>query len=309
MQTRLESEVVETSGVIFNVMRFAVHDGPGIRTTVFLKGCPLSCSWCHNPESQSFSPEPMYGPDKCIACRECVQACHPGALQWHDDKPVRDGKRCQLCGECCDACPSEARRFVGYRVSVSDLVARILRDRIIMDESGGGVTFSGGEPLSQSDFLCAALDACRAEGLHTAVDTCGYARAEVFERVCKLTDLLLFDLKLMDPVRHKQATGVDNGLILENLLSAADSGRELIVRIPIVPGVNDDGTNVAATLEFMASAGVKNVDLLPYHATGVGKYRRLDASLPEEIIPPAEAQMRALHNQFASRGFAVRIGG
>jgi pyruvate formate lyase activating enzyme len=309
MQVRSESGVVETRGVIFNIMRFAVNDGPGIRTTVFLKGCPLSCLWCHNPESQSFSPEPMYGPEKCIACRECVQACQHGAMRWHDSKPVTDVEHCQLCGACCDACPSEARRLVGYRVSVPDLVARILRDRIILEESNGGVTFSGGEPLAQADFLCAALEACRAEGLHTAVDTCGYARADVFERVSRLTDLFLFDLKLMDPIRHKDATGVENGPILRNLCAATGSGRELIVRIPVVPGINDDRDNVVSMLEFLASAGVKKVDLLPYHATGMEKYWRLHATRPKELAPPSDAQMNTLLDQFACRGFAVRIGG
>ncbi len=296
-------------GTLFNLMRFAVNDGPGIRTTVFLKGCPLTCVWCHNPESQMPAPEVMFAPERCIACGECVRTCHHDALHWDGEKPVREAERCQLCGECCEACVSEARRRVGYRAAVPELLEQILRDRIIFEESGGGVTFSGGEPLLQAEFLCAMLTACRSEGIHTAVDTCGYAQVQTFSRVSEQADLLLFDLKLMNSDRHRQYTGVGNGVILKNLRSAVDMGKSLIVRIPIVPGVNDHQGNISATVKFLESAGVRNVDLLAYHETGVEKYRRLESEYPQELIPPTDAQMKGLCDQFAARGFVVRIGG
>jgi len=296
-------------GTLFNLMRFAVNDGPGIRTTVFLKGCPLSCLWCHNPESQMPTPEVMFAPERCIGCAECVRTCPNAALHWDEGKPVRETERCQLCGECCEECVAEARKRVGYRTTVPELLRQVLRDRIIFEESGGGVTFSGGEPLMQAEFLCAMLAACRCEGIHTAVDTCGYAPAETFSRVSKQADLLLFDLKLMNSYRHRQYTGVGNRLIVENLRSAAGMKRSLIVRIPIVPGVNDDQENASATMSFLESAGVRNIDLLAYHETGEGKYRRLAAEDQQKFTPPTDMQMRGLCDQFAARGFVVRIGG
>lgn len=298
-----------TTGTLFNLMRFAVNDGPGIRTTVFLKGCPLRCSWCHNPEGQSPKPQLMFAPERCICCGECVRACPHQALHWVGEGPVRAAERCQLCGACCAVCVSEARRQIGYQTTVADLVKEIVRDRIVFEESGGGVTFSGGEPLLQPGFLSAMLAACRLEGIRSAVDTCGYARPETFSRVCGLADLLLFDLKLMDEERHRQCTGSGNTMILENLRCALAMGKAVIVRIPVIPGVNDDPENIGATMNFLEAAGVRNVVLLPYHETGKEKYRRLESAGPMKFTPPPEEQMAGLGGQFAARGFLVRIGG
>jgi pyruvate formate lyase activating enzyme len=190
-----------------------------------------------------------------------------------------------------------------------DLLRVIVRDRILFEESGGGVTFSGGEPLMQPSFLCAMLAGCRSEGIHTVADTCGYATPQVFSHVAELADHFLFDVKLIDPAPHKQYTGVGNELILENLRTAVASGKPLTVRIPVVPGVNDNQANIDATLKILQSTGVRNVDLLAYHETGVEKYRRLDMAAPVKIVPPTEETMKGLYDQFASSGFTVRIGG
>ena len=290
-------------------MRFAVSDGPGIRTTVFLKGCPLRCAWCHNPESQAPGKEVMFARDSCIACAECVKRCPHNALEWGGGEPLRDARRCQLCGECCDSCVAEARRYVGYETTVSELLARILRDRIVFEESGGGVTFSGGEPLMQSEFLYAMLASCQAEGIHTAIDTCGSAPSDVFAKACELADLLLFDIKLMDSDEHRIHTGAANGVILDNLRFAMAAKIPLVARIPVVPGVNDSRQNLEATAELLVRNGVRSVDLLPYHLTGHEKYRLLGASASDCFVSPTETHMHKLREHFASRGFLVRIGG
>jgi pyruvate formate lyase activating enzyme len=299
----------ESAGTVFNLMRFAVSDGPGIRTTVFLKGCPLACLWCHNPESQKPAPEAMIAEERCIVCGECVEACHHQANTMVQGKAVRDAEKCEICGECCERCPTEARRIVGHRTTVQELMKVIVRDRIVYEESGGGVTFSGGEPLMQAGFLYEMLSACRGEGIHTTVDTCGFAPAETFARIAEAADLLLFDLKVMDDERHRQFTGVGNTIILENLSAAARSGKAVIVRVPVLPGVNDGAVNIAATIEFLRSVGVSRVDLLTYHETGVEKYRRIDRGNWTAYVPPTDLQMKRLREQFEAEGFSVRIGG
>jgi pyruvate formate lyase activating enzyme len=290
-------------------MRFSLHDGPGIRTTVFLKGCPLSCLWCHNPESQSRKPEVMYAEDRCVRCGDCVKACEHGALTWADG-PIRDLSRCLQCGECAKACFADARRMVGECVSVSEIVARLRRDLVFFDQSGGGVTFSGGEPLMQPEFLFAALKSCKAQGIHTAVDTCGHASLETMARIASVADLFLFDVKLVDPERHKEFTGVSNVLILKNLASLVESKKRVMVRIPVVPGVNDDEANITASMDLLSRMGVQHVDLLSYHQTGTEKYQRLGSKYElQNLVPPSPEMMNDLSDRFCREGFTVRIGG
>jgi len=296
-------------GLVFNIMRFALHDGPGIRTTVFLKGCPLSCWWCHNPESRSRKPEVVYVVERCIRCGDCVRACPEAALEL-DEWVVRAPHLCQQHARCVDACSTGAQEVFGRWTSFSDVMAEVLKDQIFFDESGGGITISWGEPLLQPDFVEALLSACRAQRIHTVLDTCGYAESRVVDRIRRNVDLFLFDLKLMDPTKHQQFTGVGNARILANLSLLAESGSAVIVRIPVIPAVNDDEDNLAAVSSFLSPLRLRNVDLLPYHRIARGKYSRLGLTYRmEDLLPPTEEGLQAIAARLRRDGFHVQIGG
>jgi pyruvate formate lyase activating enzyme len=297
------------TGTIFHIERFAVHDGPGIRTTVFLKGCPMRCWWCHSPESQSTVPEPFLRGDRCIHCGTCLDACEQGAVAEIDGEVTTLRARCAVCGECARACPSGAREIVGREVTVEDLLADVARDTAFFDRSGGGVTFSGGEPLMQAGFLDEAIRGCRRLGIHTAVETAGYAPWPAVE-VAATADLVLFDLKFRDEARHWHYTGVSNRPILENLVRLAAAIDAVRVRIPLVPGVNDDEAELDGMGGFLATTSIREVDLLPYHTAGLAKYRRLgrDAPLPDVAAPSPEA-LEAACRRLQGFGLSVHVGG
>ena len=264
------------TGVIFDIKRFAVHDGPGIRTTVFLKGCPLDCRWCHNPE----------GIDPAV-----------GAAP----KTVRVGSKAFT--------ESEA---VGYEITPQQLVAELQKEQIFMDESGGGATFSGGEPLMQADFLAEALALCKKENMHTAVDTSGFAAWSALQKILPLTDLFLYDLKMMDDGCHRRYTGASNRVILENLAGLLKNGKRARIRIPMVPGATLTPENVGQTIAFLASlpAPVEGVDLLPYHNTAAHKYSRLKRDNALEALKPLPKEaLPAVQRQFEAAGWSARIGG
>lgn len=296
-------------GLVFNIMRFALHDGPGIRTTVFLKGCPLDCWWCHNPEGRSTKREVIYLAERCIRCGECVGACPEHALKL-DQQIVRNPHLCERHTRCVDVCPTGAQEVFGRWISVSGVMEELLKDQIFFDESSGGVTISGGEPLAQPDFLATLLAECRARHIHTVLDTCGYAEWHVLERIRGDVDLFLFDLKLMDPIKHQQFTGVRNDRILANLGGLAKSGSSVIVRIPVIPDVNDDEENFTAVSRFLSRLNIRNIDLLPYHPIASSKYSRLgQVYRMGDLLPPVEANLQAIATRLRQDGFHVRIGG
>lgn len=292
------------TGIIFDIRRYSIHDGPGIRTAVFFKGCPLACAWCHNPESQSYRPELLLRSGRCISCGSCVGACQPDAI---DNLYGVDRERCINCGKCVIVCPAEARELVGRQLSVNEVMAEIDSDRVFYDQSGGGVTFTGGEPLAQPRFLLDLLTACRRRGLHTAVDTSGYAPWPILNETRPLADLFLYDLKLMDDARHIQWTGVSNVEILSNLRRLSEAGHQILVRIPVIPGINDDEANLRAAGEFLVSLPhVPFVELLPYHNIAETKYAGLGRkyALPEIHSPTPE---RVEEIQLFLRGYELKL--
>jgi pyruvate formate lyase activating enzyme len=298
------------NGTIFRVERFAIHDGPGIRTTVFLKGCPLACAWCHSPESQSLAPEFMPRADRCIRCGACAGACPHDAIRFVDTPALARPAECDLCGSCAQACPSGARELVGRTVSVDDVLDVVEKDRIFYDQSGGGVTFSGGEPLMQPAFLSEAVARCRERHIHVAVDTSGYGDQAALLRIAGQADLFLFDVKILDEARHLAFTGVSNRPILDNLRVLAARHQAVIVRFPLVPGVNDDDDNVAALGRLAASLGLPRVDLLPYHRAGTAKYHRLNREYRlADTQPPTRDDQDAVARTLEGFGLTVSRGG
>lgn len=310
-----QSPEAATEGFIFDLKRYAIHDGQGIRTTVFLKGCPLRCRWCHNPESWRPTPELSLRIRRCVRCGRCEQVCRHDAVTMVEGKSITDAAQCVLCGQCITECPAGAREIIGQRVSAGEVMAEIRKDIIFYDESGGGVTFSGGEPLMQPEFLLAILKMCRAEDIHTAVDTTCYGEPRLVRRVARVARLFLCDIKHMDSEKHEQYTGVRNEVILDNIKMLTEMGRRVRIRIPIVPGFNADRENIERTAEFVRSLRtVSRIDILPYNQGGADKSVRLPAGTVNfsslmQTSPPDDDTMEQIATVLRGHGFKIRIGG
>lgn len=296
------------TGNIFEIQRFSIHDGPGIRTTVFLKGCPLDCSWCHNPEGISPGPLLSFAPERCIGCGYCFRACPRSARRLFEGAGVLDRKLCAVCGKCTAECWTGALELVGRKAGAAEIMETVLRDRAFYETSGGGLTLSGGEPLFQAEFSAALLRRARAEGLHTCLETCCCAPWTSCEPLLPLTDLFLADLKETDPERHRSFTGADNAPILENIRLLHDSGRPVILRLPIVPGRNDREDHFAAVARLVHRLPrLAGVEIMPYHPLGLGKVKRmgLDPARREKAARPGNAVIRGWITRFRELGVTV----
>ena len=293
-------------GWVFDIQRYSVHDGPGIRTTIFMKGCPLSCPWCHNPEGISGRPEIRIMESRCIHCESCAPAC-PHGLAGGPFLP--DPTVCERCGRCADACPTGARQLVGWSVTAREAIDAAERDRPFYEESGGGVSFSGGEPFFQAPFLLACLAEARRRNLHTVVETCGFASARSITEAAALTDLFLFDLKLLDPERHRRLIGVPLDPIIRNLRILDDAGAQLWIRVPLVPGYNDDERDLEALGRIVASLrGAPRLQLLPYHRLGSDKYARIGRESHMPDVEPTPKSVAAAAAYLTALGIDARTG-
>jgi len=299
-----------TSGVITHIQRFSVHDGPGIRTTVFLKGCQMHCSWCHNPETLRRQPEIQVFPERCIGCRACAAACQHAAHEFNGTAHLYHRQRCVVCGECIETCYAQSMVRVGETRTAESVVAEVLADRPFY-QPAGGATISGGEPLLQAEFTCAILEGCRREGIHTAIETNLAWPWTVVEPLVPLVDLLLVDIKIMDDAAHRAWTGVSNERILDNLRRWDALNKDIVIRTPVVVGVNERREQIGAIADFLATLRqVRQYDLLPYHPLGQGKYAALGrGDPPPEFHTPTAAELDTLAAVAARPNYVVKVAG
>ena len=307
----------DLTALVFNIQGFSIQDGPGVRTTVFMKGCPLSCQWCANPESQVFRSDVIHVPSSCVHCYRCVSFCTKGAVKLPEklgDNPIFDHDVCVTCEDqdmCEHSCYEAAIERVGKPMTVDEVMDVILHDEPFFS-NGGGITVSGGEPLMHPEFLEELFSECQDNYIHTAIETCGYVAWDKFEPVLRYTDLALYDVKHMDPVAHKELTGVSNELILDNLRKIMDeTNTEVIIRIPVIPGANDTDENMDATARYAKEIGAREIHILPYHRMGMGKYTGLGREYPlgEEVESPSDERMEVIRDIFRSYGLICKIGG
>lgn len=300
------------SPLIFDIKRYAINDGPGIRVTIFLKGCPLNCKWCHNPESIPVKQQKMYSSDKCIGSQECIKHCPNDALTLTPQGIVTDTDLCQMCGKCAQVCPTKAIEMAGELMTVEQIMVEIKREVLLMDNSNGGVTFSGGEPLLHHKFLIQLLDACGKEGIHRCIDTAGFADQKVLLEVASKSEHFLYDLKMMDDKKHKEWTGVSNKKILENLKALAETGVDLNIRIPLIKGVNDDDENIHESAKFIAAlkGNPPIVNILPFHNIAEKKYKKLGLDYNKGTMgEPDTKRQNEILEIFKSYNLYALVGG
>jgi len=297
-------------GLIFSIQRYSTEDGPGIRTTVFMKGCPLRCLWCHNPEGQESHPQIVFNDTRCIGCKGCVDACPQGAITFTEDGPRTDRGKCQNCGKCAEVCPAAARELIGKCMTAEEAFVEVEKDALFYRNSGGGVTVGGGEPTTQPRFLVEFLKKCHEKGIHTALDTSGYVKWKTMEEILEHVDLVLYDIKQIDPAKHADYSGVSNELILENASRICSKGIPIIVRVPVIPGYTDGEQNIRDIMEFVCGLeSVATVDLLPFHRLGEPKYKKLDRNYEfEGTQPPTDEYMQKLKRLVESFGLQAKVG-
>lgn len=299
---------------ITNIQKFSIHDGDGIRTSVFFKGCPLRCEWCHNPETQRYEREMQFDSGKCTGCGSCVKVCPSKALSMRDGKPVLDKDACTLCGKCENFCPAGLREIIGREYTVKELVKELMKDQMFYEDSGGGVTLSGGEVMTMDmDYILAAAKELKRQDVTLTIDTCGYVPYEKFQVLLPYVDTFLYDVKVMDPELHKKYMGVDNKLILENLVRLSRDGARIYIRIPTIKEVNGNEENMKETAAFLKEHDIHppQINLLPYHDTGSGKYSKLDMEYKgTDLHAPDKEEMESFVRLFTDAGFAnTKIGG
>lgn len=299
--------------VILNIQKYSIHDGDGIRTTVFFKGCPLSCQWCHNPESQHYHSELMYYAERCKSCGNCVKICPQKSIYFAEQGVGRDETACSLCESCLDICSNGAREIAGKQYEVKELIKEIEKDRMFYEQSEGGVTLSGGEVMAQDmDYTQELLKQLKKKGYHTAIDTCGQAPWSCFERILPYVDVFLYDIKHMSAEKHRALTGVSNELILDNLKRLSKSRAVIYLRMPLIKEINDSEEDIRQIITFIKQEiHPKKIFLLPYHNTGMGKYARLGRTYEGSLFePPSKEKLERIKKVFGENGFEnTQIGG
>lgn len=301
-----------SNGLIFDIKRYAINDGPGIRMTVFFKGCNLNCQWCHNPESVSPKVEKMYNVSKCIGAQKCLLSCPNDALEFTEEGVVTDFDACNLCGKCAEVCPTKAFEMSGSHIPISHLLEKIDNEAIFFDQSGGGITFSGGEPLMHAEYLLKALKECGKRMYHRVVDTTAFSNLNTLLEVAEHCEMFLIDLKLMDSYKHKKFTGVSNEKILTNITELAKTNCEIIFRMPLIKGVNADKANCIETARFIRSleGNRRQIQLLPYHNVAKRKMEKLGVVYKfKPFKEPSEAEQEQIIALFSKYGIKASIGG
>ena len=300
--------------LITNVQKFSIHDGDGIRTSVFFKGCPLKCEWCHNPETQRFEKEMQCDKEKCVGCGTCAKVCPNGAISMENGKPEMKKDACTFCGKCVNFCPIGIREIIGREYSVKELIKELMKDQMFYEESGGGVTLPGGEVMAMDiDYILAIAKELKRQDVTLTIDTCGYVPYEKFQAILPYVHTFLYDVKVMDPKLHKKYIGVDNQLILDNLIRLAADGARIYIRIPTIKEVNGNEKNMKETIAFLKEHDIHpaQINLLPYHDTGSGKYSKLDMEYKgTDLHAPEKEEMESFVRLFVESGFQnTKIGG
>lgn len=297
--------------LVFNIQKYSIHDGEGIRTTIFFKGCPMECKWCHNPESQSYKPVIMHNAEKCTQCGSCVAKCPQEAIRREDGRIKTSNEKCNFCEKCVDTCINNAREKAGTSYTIAEVMKEIEKDKMFYEQSKGGITLSGGEVMTQDmDYIIQILKKCHRMGYSVNIDTCGHSSFENFEKVLPYVDTFLYDIKHMDDAVHKEITGQGNFLVLDNLKRLSEKGAKISIRMPLVEGVNSDDENIDKTIAFLKSINVYSVNLLPYHNTGKSKYERMGIAYEGAVYEaPSNERMESIRGKFQANNFSAKIGG